>query len=63
VRYGGAAREQPVLLSISTAGADRKSICFEQHTYAKRVMADPMLDPAFYGCIFAADEGDDISKP
>ena len=52
-----------MLLSISTAGADRKSICFEQHTYAKRVIADPMIDPAFYGCIFAADEGDDISKP
>ena len=63
MRYGGAAREQPVLLSITTAGADRKSICHEQHTYAKRVIADPMLDPAFYGCIFAADEGDDISKP
>lgn len=54
LRYGGAARRQPLLLSITTAGFDRKSICWEQHAYAERCMADPSVDPAFFGCIYAA---------
>lgn len=65
LRYGGASRRQPVLLSISTAGYDRKSICWEQHQYAERVIADPMLDPGFYGCIYGCDHNAkdfDISK-
>lgn len=53
LRYGGAARRQPLLLSITTAGFDRKSICWEQHAYAERCMADPSVDPAFFGCIYA----------
>jgi len=63
LRYGGAARRQPLLLSITTAGYDRKSICFEQHAYAERCIADPKLDPAFFGCIFAASPEDDWKDP
>jgi phage terminase large subunit-like protein len=54
LRYGGAARRQPLILSITTAGYDRKSICWEQHAYAERCIADPTVDPAFFGCIYAA---------
>ena len=63
LRYGGAARRQPLLLSITTAGYDRRSICWEQHQYAERVIADPLLDPSFYGCIYAADPADDPQSP
>lgn len=59
LRYGGAARRQPLLLSITTAGYDRKSICWEQHAYAERCIADPSVDPAFFGCIYAASPEDD----
>ena len=59
LRYGGAARRQPLLLSITTAGFDRKSICWEQHAYAERCIADPSTDPAFFGCIYAAAPEDD----
>jgi phage terminase large subunit-like protein len=59
LRYGGAARRQPLLLSITTAGYDRKSICWEQHAYAERCIADPTVDPAFFGCIYAAGPDDD----
>jgi len=54
LRYGGAARRSPLILSITTAGFDRKSICWEQHQYAERCTADPTTDPAFFGCIYAA---------
>lgn len=63
LRYGGAARRQPLLLSITTAGYDRKSICWEQHAYAERCLADPAVDPAFFGCIYAADPEDDWKSP
>ena len=59
LRYGGAARRSPLLLSITTAGFDRKSICWEQHAYAERCIADPTTDPAFFGCIYAASPEDD----
>ncbi len=54
LRYGGAARRQPLILSITTAGYDRRSICWEQHAYAEKCIADPAFDPAFFGCIYAA---------
>ena len=54
LRYGGAARRQPLILSITTAGYDRRSICWEQHAYAEKCIADPAFDPTFYGCIYAA---------
>ena len=63
LRYGGASRRQPLLLSISTAGFDRKSLAWEQRCYAERCIADPTTDPAFYGCIHAADIKDDWKKP
>lgn len=63
LRYGGAARRQPLLLSITTAGYDRKSICWEQHAYAERCIADPATDPAFFGCIYAASPEDDWKDP
>lgn len=59
LRYGGAARAQPLLVSITTAGYDRNSICYEQYSYAKAVMRDWRHDPSFYPCIYEADEGDE----
>jgi len=63
LRYGGASRRQPLLLSISTAGFDRKSLAWEQRCYAERCIADPSTDPAFFGCIHSADIKDDWKKP
>ena len=60
LRYGGAARRQPLILSITTAGElDRQALWWEQRTYAERCKADPTLDPSFYGCVFKADDKDD----
>lgn len=59
LRYGGAARSQPLLCSISTAGYDRNSICFEQYQYAKAVERDWKHDPSFYPCIHEVAEKDE----
>lgn len=63
VRYGGIARSQSLILSITTAGADRASICFEQHEHALKCMADPDYDPQFFAYVAAADPTDDYRSP
>jgi phage terminase large subunit-like protein len=63
LRYGGAARDQPMLLAITTAGVDRNSICFEQRKYAERVLADWRVDPTFFPFIRAASPEDDWRSP
>jgi len=63
LRYGGAARSQPLIVSITTAGYDRNSICHEQYRYAKAVMADWRYDPQFFPCIYEMDEGADWKNP
>lgn len=61
--YGGAARRQPLFLSITTAGYDRDSICWEQHEYARGVLEGRIVDPWFFPLIYAADESDDWTSP
>jgi len=64
LRYGGAAREQPLLVSITTAGYDKHSICYEQHQYAKQVLDGVVEDDSFFAYIRAADvEQEDWTSP
>lgn len=59
LKTGMGAREQPLLFSITTAGHDRGSICWEQHEYAVAVRDGVVSDSTFYPLIFAADLEDD----
>jgi len=51
-----------MLLSVTTAGFDRTTICWEQHQYAERVIADPSIDPSFYGCIYSGGKGNPFKE-
>lgn len=59
LRYSGAARRQPLQLSITTAGWDRESICYEEYQHAKRVQSDPTVDPTYHAAIYEAESTDD----
>src|SRR6185436_10333709 len=59
LRYAGASRRQPLHLSITTAGYDRHSICYEQHDYAQKVLDGTFDDPSFFAYIAAAGQEDD----
>jgi phage terminase large subunit-like protein len=48
------ARDQPLVIAISTAGYDRNSILFELYAHAKNVLEKPSLDPSFLPIIFEA---------
>lgn len=63
VRYGGISRSQPLLCAITTAGAERSGLCWEQHEYAEKVIADPSYDPQFFPYIAAASPDDDWKSP
>ncbi len=56
-------REQPMLIAITTAGLDRRSICFEKHEYTRKVLEGwkdgSFEDDTWFGIIFTLDEGDD----
>jgi phage terminase large subunit-like protein len=59
--YGGSARRQPLMLSISTAGVyDPATIGWEQYEYAKRVLdGTNHSDWAFFSLVYEAAESDD----
>jgi phage terminase large subunit-like protein len=53
------ARRQPLTVALTTAGYDRKSVCWEVWQYAIQVASGAVDDPTFLPMIYAADEKDD----
>lgn len=64
MKHAGAARPQPLLFAITTAGVDRLSVCYAQRSYSQKVADGIVIDTAFLGVVFAADpEKDDLDSP
>lgn len=53
------ARRQPLMVYITTAGYDRKSVCWEIWKYAQAVQAGAVQDETFLPAIYSADAADD----
>lgn len=53
------ARREPLTLSITTAGYDQTSICYEKYLYAKGVQGGVINDKAFFPVIYEASTGAD----
>ncbi len=53
------AREQPLLIAITTAGYNTAGICYEQRKYVQRILDGTFEDDSYFGLIFEADEGDE----
>lgn len=55
-------REQPMIIMITTAGVDRRSVCFEKHEYTRKVLEGwkdgSYEDDSWFGLIFTLDEED-----
>lgn len=63
VTKGVAARRQPLVVAITTAGIyDKNSICWEQHDYAEKVLKGVIPDPAFFDYIRGAASDEDWTK-
>jgi phage terminase large subunit-like protein len=64
MQYAGAARDQPLLVSITTAGTDRHSLCWELHERARAIIEGSTEDLEFLGVIYGCDpEKDDLDDP
>jgi len=64
LRYAGAARRQPLMLAITSAGdGGQPSICREIYDYAKRVESGEVIDTSFLSVIFEADADDPWDSP
>lgn len=60
---GMGAREQPLLLMITTAGFNIAGPCFDQEQDAKKVLEGVLDDPELFALIYTIDEKDDWTSP
>lgn len=58
LRTAMGSRRQPLILTITTAGYDRQSLCYQLHEYSKKILDGVLLDDSHFGIIYAMDEGD-----
>lgn len=58
-----AARRQPLVVAITTAGWDRTSVAWEVYQHARAVLAGEIEDPSFYAFIREAAPEDDWTDP
>lgn len=63
LEFSGAARSQPLIVKITTAGSDRESVCYDTHRYARQVLSGERIDPGFFAYIRAAEDDDDPDDP
>ncbi|MGG7567893.1 terminase large subunit [Rhodovulum sp. DZ06] len=56
---GMGAREQPLLLMITTAGSDIHGVCYEQHEYVEKILQRVFEDERYFGLIYGVDPEDD----
>ena len=55
----GDARRQPLFFFITTAGWDKKSVCWEVHEYARQVKEGVIDDPHFLPVLYGLPEDED----
>lgn len=60
---GMGAREQPLMLVITTAGANIAGPCHEKHDEVRKVLEGTQENEEMFGCIFGIDAEDDWADP
>jgi len=60
---GMGARENPMMLVISTAGFDMSSPCYDKQLEIQGILKGAIDDDSIFGIIYAADEGDEWDDP
>lgn len=60
---GMGAREQPLMLVITTAGANIAGPCHEKHDEVCKVLEGVQENDELFGCIFGIDQEDDWADP
>lgn len=58
LKAGQKARAQPLTFIITNSGFDRKSVCFDEHSYAVDVALGTKEDDEYFSYVCALDDGD-----
>ena len=58
IRSSQAMRTNPLLITITTAGFDKSSVCYELHTLCADILSDQKQDESLFTVIYSLDEGD-----
>jgi len=56
-------RSQPLVWAITTAGANRAGICYEQRTYVTKLLERVVEDETYFGIIYTIDDSDQWTDP
>ena len=59
LQTGMGKRRQPMSITITTAGDNADSPCFDQHEYSIKILEQIIVDDTFFAFIASLDEGDD----
>ncbi len=60
---GMGAREQPLMLIVTTAGANIAGPCHEKHDEVGKVLDGVIENDELFGCMYGLDEADDWADP
>jgi phage terminase large subunit-like protein len=66
IESGTGAREQPLIVIITTAGLDKNGPCYKQEHYASERILEGSINPRpenFFAIIYTLDPGDDYNNP
>jgi phage terminase large subunit-like protein len=63
MQTGMGAREQPLILVITTAGSNIGGPCYEKRAECKKILKKVFSDERFFGVVYGLDEGDDFKNP
>jgi phage terminase large subunit-like protein len=56
-------RRNPLRWVITTAGYNTNGVCYEQHTYVRKILEATLEAEHYFGIIFTLDEGDNLFDP
>lgn len=63
MRTGMGARDNPLILIITTAGTNTASPCYERFSHCKAVLDGTIQDDEVFAMLYGIDEGDDWTDP
>lgn len=63
MQTGMGAREQPLMFTITTAGANMGGPCYEKRLEAQRILRGDSVDERLFAVIYGLDKGDDFKDP
>lgn len=63
IRSSQGMRENPMLLTITTAGFQKELPCYDLRTVATEIISGVKTDDAFFAVVYCLDDGDDWTDP